>query len=396
MHLVFLTCFFLYFYQCTALFHPVFEQLHIHRDRFVIPILSIAALSSILLFLQTRNKRRAIRELLHTVVAWVPWLIYLGFRWDPEDLYSSRKLFLMVITQFGSVLMICLAFYNDQERFTRYFYLCTVGMVTLFLVYFFVNHGRYDMYISGYEMRLTTENVNPIWLGRSFGIGALCLMVWGRFAYCMKIGLCVPFFVGIYLTGSRGPAISVFIMFGLHYLWTQSRYKNSAERIFLSCLFLIPCLFAAGLSFSDSFQEYFTRGKNQDINQASSGRYDALIVSWKELVSAPAFCVGLGKFGNPGKANISYKDKKDIKSDSMIIKAQADYPNNIVLEVLAELGLIGFILFVLLLRPGRWMFGLSNKFVFAFLLCLLFAMTSGDFYGNACMFIFCQVAWLNR
>jgi hypothetical protein len=388
MYIVFFTCIFFFVYEFGVLFLPILAFLHIPGGFLSMPTLGIAALCSIGFYFQTENKNQLFRGLLYAAIAWVPWLIYLAFRCDFNDPYSSKKLSLMVFAQFGSILMICCAFYKDQERFTRYFYVCTIGMITILLIYFFLNHAVDPIHSTQKAVRLTTENINPIMLSRTFAIGALSFLLWGRPTYWVKVSLCIPFFVGMYLTGSRGPVISLLILFVVHYLWTQSQYKLFALRLFLSCLLLILTLFTVGASFYESIDKYFSRGHRQGMYQGS-GRYDAAIVTWKEFVSAPVFGVGLGRYGKPGKQTTLISGKSNIDR-------YRSYPHNILYEVLAELGIFGAILFILLLRPGAWIFDFSNKFIFLFLLCFLFAMTSGDFFDNAGMFIFGYIARLNR
>lgn len=350
------------------------------------PILGIASLCSIQFIVQTENKNQLFRGLFYTAVSWAPWLIYLAFRCDFNDPYSSKKLSLMVFSQFGTILMICCAFYKDQERFTKYFYFCTIGLITILLIYFFLNHNISPIHSSQQRVRLTTEGINPIMLARTFAIGAIVLMLLERPSYWVKVSLCIPFFVGMYLTASRGPVLSLAIVLGCHYLWARSYKKWFVIRFFLSCLLLFVTLWTAGEFFRDPIDNYFSGGSRQGMYRGS-GRYDAAISTWNEFVSAPIFGVGLGRYGKRGT-------QVSLMSDKSKISRYRIYPHNILYEVFAELGLVGAILFIFLLRPGTWMFDFSNKFVYLFFLCFLFAMTSGDFFDNTGVFIFGYIARL--
>jgi O-antigen ligase len=294
----------------------------------------------------------------------------------------------MSIGQFGTILMICCAFYKDKEKFVKYFYICTIAMISIVLVYFFFNHSVYSIQGVKIKGRLGTEGVNPIEMSRMFAIGALSLMLWGRFSYWIKVVLCIPFFIGMILTGSRGPVISVSIVLACHYLWTQSQHRLIAIRLFLSCVLLIIALWTVGAYFQDPIDKYFTRGHRQGMYQGS-GRYSAALVTWKEFVSEPFWGVGLGKYGKPGT---QASPTIDLSNKPI----NRDYPHNILYEVAAELGIVGIILFIFLLRPGAWVFDFSNKFIYLFFLCFLFAMTSGDFFDNAGVFTFAYIARLNR
>jgi O-antigen ligase len=392
--ILFLTSFFSYFYQCLALFEQGLRFLNIHSDVLAILAMCIATLCSVYLFFKTEDKGKVLRSLFYTVLVWLPWLIYLVFRWDSNYTYSSRKLFLMVFAQFGSVLVVCFAYHYDREKFTKYFYGCTMGLLTILLIYFFFNHLDYvvvhKVNTSDIGARYSIIGTNSILLARSFAIGGLCIMVWGSFPYWIRIALCVPFVIGIYMTGSRGPAISFMIMFACHALWYQGIHKNTVIRVFVGSLLLAGVAAAVFTYQKDALEKYLTRGRQHETVLKASGRYDAFIASWKSFAANPIFGVGLGKFGNPRRAKNNQQDA------NLIIKAALSYPHNILCEVLAELGLVGALLFIILLRPGGWMLNLSNKFVYLFMLCFLFSMTSGDFYGNASVFIFYYIARFNR
>jgi O-antigen ligase len=391
MFFIFFTCIFFFFYNFGALFQPVYLALHIPPGFSSAPTLGIAALCSMVFFFRNENISQVMRAMLYTVLAWAPWLIYLAFRCDFDDPYSSKKLILMIFAQFGSIVMICFAFHRDREKFARYFYVSSMGMITILLIYFFMNHDVITRYSTRVVERFTTENINPIGLARSFAIGAVVLMVWGRFPYWIKAGLCLPFLVGIYLTGSRGPMLSALIIIVCHYFWSQTNFKFVAVRLFLSCILLGIALWAANVYFQDPIDKYLSRGNSQGMYKGS-GRYAAFIETRKEFLSAPFLGVGLGKFGKSG-SNIISAERKSYRSYGDINRS---YPHNILYEVLAELGIVGAILFVMLLKPGTWMFDFSNKFIFLFLLCFLFALTSGDFFTNGGVFIFGYIARFNR
>jgi O-antigen ligase len=103
--------------------------------------------------------------------------------------------------------------------------------------------------------------------------------------------------------------------------------------------------------------------------------------AFQEFLSAPVFGVGLGQFGRADLA-IAYQSNF------------GSYPHNIVLEILSSTGIVGMILFVMVLRPGRWMLHITTPYSILFLLSGLFAMTSGDVVANSGVIIFGVLARL--
>ncbi len=383
MYLIFFILFFTFFYNIGAFLQPVWQLLHIPNGFYSVPTLGIAGLCSIIIFFQTEDKMQVLSRLYRLLLVWIPWILYLAFRCNYNDPYSVKKLMLMAIAQFGSLAAICLAFYKNQEKFSKYFFVCTMAMTTFLLAYFFVDHGIYS---NDMRDRLTTQGINPIMLSRTFSIGAVTLILWARAPYFIKFMICIPFFVGMYLTGSRGPILSLSIILACHYLWLQKRYAFPSIRIIFIGSLVITSGYIVEANFHDSIEHYFTRGSTKGMYEGS-GRESALFISWKEFVSAPLTGVGLGMYE---------KTNKRTYYDELGKRTFRHYPHNIIFEVMAELGIVGALLFMLILKPGGWMFDFSNKFTLLFLLSLIFALTSGDFFDNAGVFIFGCIAWLNN
>lgn len=116
-----------------------------------------------------------------------------------------------------------------------------------------------------------------------------------------------------------------------------------------------------------------------------SGRLQGVMTALEEFSFAPMLGRGLGKYGT-----VAGIERKYITPQKVV----AVYPHNVPVEILAELGLIGFVLFLIALRPGKWMFDLSNRYVYFFFLSFLFSLTSGDMTANSGLFIFSLISKL--
>jgi O-antigen ligase len=389
MHFIFLFFIFFYFYQVGALLQPLILLLHIPNGFYSVPTMSVSALCALMLYFRAYNKKYVTRQLLDIVAIWSPWLIYLAFRCDFNDSYSVKKITLMSFAHFTTIFMICIAFFSDHEKFTKYFFWCTAFMVTIILCAFFVNPSISAEHSTSLYRRFTVGNINPISLSRTFAIGALTLQLWGRGPCWIKIIVCSPFVIGMLLTGSRGPIISLSAVLALYYLYTQKSHTWFALRFYFICTFVLISMWTVEANFEDTIDHFFNRGGSSKGMYVDSGRYQALIETFKEFTSEPVFGVGLAKYGKSDKHIIVVNEKSNGELKRL-------YPHNIFYEVLAELGIIGFVLFLLLFRPGKWMIDFSNKFIFLFLLCFSFSMTSGDFFDNIGVFIFGYIARFNK
>jgi hypothetical protein len=148
---------------------------------------------------------------------------------------------------------------------------------------------------------------------------------------------------------------------------------------------ITPILVLAINNYKKPIDMYLTRGTTKSA-LIESGRWPAVKKVLSDLPNAPFIGVGLGKFGkNENAGQVSY----GIDGKKKYIRL---YPHNVFLEVLAELGLLGMIFFIISFKPGAWIFNTSGDFTYILLLCFLFSLSSGDLTGNPGLFIFSYIA----
>lgn len=366
-----------YYLSISGPLGPLFDLLGVPvgNRTFVVEGMMLIVCSAI--FAISRSKAMIARQLFRLSLAWVPFILFMIFRCDFGDPYSLKKLGLMIVAQFMTLIFVCVAYVNDPDRFDMHFYPWTIVIASLLFVYLLANPSKFE-YVGVVE-RLSLETINPIWLARSFATGALCLLLLGKGPKWLIYAGCGLFIPGIILTGSRGPLLSLLLTVALFWIWRGLKSRSALiTGIVLICV-ILPVAVIVLDQYQPTLDRYFQRGSKKTMF-VQSGRFDGVTIALREFSSAPLLGRGLGKYGEVEGIRIKSFTNKQV--------VQAVYPHNVPAEVLAELGLCGFALFLIALRPGKWMSNLSNRYVFLFVLSLLFSLSSGDITGNSGLFIF--------
>jgi O-antigen ligase len=129
-------------------------------------------------------------------------------------------------------------------------------------------------------------------------------------------------------------------------------------------------------------KDYITRDTDKSAFD-ESGRSALFSRAWNEYVDSPIVGQGMGNFAREG-----------VSSGILTKRETGNYPHNIILEVMCELGSIGLILFVIALRPGRHFWRIGNIYQILFIVYLIFSMTSGNIAANAGVMVFGALARL--
>jgi O-antigen ligase len=191
---------------------------------------------------------------------------------------------------------------------------------------------------------------------------------------------------GIIPTGSRGPLISLIVTLSM---WFMIQSKKSGFRVLATIASGAALTISMLLFFGDRLDTvvntYFSRGQSVGLLE-ESGRPQLFNRAMLDFYSSPVVGVGLGAFGASSTRNSQGYSGK--------LSKQGSYPHNIVMELLSELGVIGLILFAIVLRPGKWLLGIRNPYFYLFLLMFLFSMSSGDINANVGVIIFGTLARL--
>lgn len=306
---------------------------------------------------------RHIEIIVNLLKPWVLFCIYLFINYffyshfGINQAYSLKKITLFVlkgiVPAFFISIWLLLSKKNTIERVER----AIVGY-SIIQVYFLLKY-----YLSGNDFRrLTIFGLNPIWLARELGLGTLASfsIFKGKIGKILVMSILI---FGIFLTRSRGPllalAMTLLVLYSIK-LFSSKKYKQLAPIIVIITIFLAIIILDVGMV------EYFTRGESSFLMEKNvRSRINLYIAAWNDFIESPIMGKGIGNYCHQGH----------------------NYPHNIFLELLAETGLIGFILFIIALKPKNMLY-FNNTFSLYMLFALLTTMFSGDLEKNSYLVLF--------
>lgn len=366
------------FMATAGLLDPVFTALGVSRG-LRSPFIALCLLLATALMAKTRHMEAMVRDLAVTGTMWGAWLVYLAIRCDFDDPYSRLIFAKIVVLQFVGVCALTIVYMSDPRSFDRVF---PIGVVLLGLALLLQAWLDPQVFVyATFIERMTVQDANPIWLARSYGFAAVCLMFITRVPLILRIAGSIGFLAAMVPTGSRAPLLAVGIcvlIFACRML--RGRGVLPAVAAVLAAVPVVYIIF--GDEVARGVGAYLSRGTGMSSLE-ESGRPMLFMRAIGEFISAPMFGVGLGQFG---------RASTNVGSNLL----QGGYPHNLVLEILSGLGLVGFALFVGVLRLGRWILAPRTVYDYLFILAFIYAMSSGDLSGNNGVFLFAALARLGR
>jgi hypothetical protein len=375
----------MFYLNSGVLLAPLFEALNIQTG-IRTPVASVALILIAAATLSGRNIRGASQQIFGALALWLPWILYLFLRCDFDDPYALKKFALIVSMQFTTVITLIVFCQTQREKFVKNFFYVTIVFATAFAVFMMLNPAifLYDNRIA----RLTIEGMNPIWLARAFAIAAICLLTWKGRHKQLRLLAAVAFGVAILPTGSRGPLISLLAVSAAYWVFARSGLYAVIGRVGIVLFGGFILAAAAWPILKDPVNAYFQRDSSRSV-YSESGRKFMFNQALQDISRSPVLGVGLGQFARDRSGTsvniLGGKNWKDAES-------LRRYPHNIVLEILSETGIVGLMLVLVALRPGRWLVT-NQTFTYLFYLSALFSMTSGDLPANTSFFVFAGLAW---
>ncbi len=217
--------------------------------------------------------------------------------------------------------------------------------------------------------RIRFFGLNPIWVAREAGLSLIAsLNVLKK--PVLKYLLVAIFIFSIVLSGSRAPLLGLIMILLFKYskvLFRNKKYWLLTPHVIIMLLFLFAGLLNLGLD------DYITRGGATVWEERNiQSRISLYTTAWDDFVKNPVLGKGVG----------SYK------------YSVHTYPHNIILELLAETGLIGLILFVFAMYPlfypviSKKRFNCKGVFFWYALFALITAFFSGDLEKNSYLIVF--------
>lgn len=313
--------------------------------------------------------------------------IYSSILWSRAPSYGITKLSYLTVT-------LAIGYFIRQRivkqidlfcKIFAFYFICSI-------VYYSFNYGfnNIDLINKFYRFRFTDE-ANPISIAFYLGFGILNILYIIKF---IKISLVFKSliyiilllsFVLLFLTGSKGPLLSLFFSLMIPYL-ISNRFK-----VIFSVLIVGFILFI--FSFNFIYSDLFFSG---DITDFISRRF----ISDEETqsISSRMSYISLGL--------ITYRDSNYFNlifgfgaGDYGYLVTNSDirmYPHNIFLEILYEFGLVGLGIFIFILvkifqfnwRYSKLITLNLNYIVVLFYYALFVSLTTGDISDNFLLFMF--------
>ena len=312
------------------------------------------------------------------IAALVPFIVLIlfigsSYFWVPAPtLYSDRKIADLF---YNSALVITIAVGLQRRQLRSTFWLALISSLG-----FFALLGLITMPTSmanDAQGRLAVLGGGPNIFGRNMGILlAICTYFAVRYAgfRLPLIALAGAASIGLIASGSRGALLATLIAMAILLLFDpQCRRFAATHPLLVMALSFVGAGVLLVSDLSAVIEVGTTRFLDQTIEtQYTSGRDILLTWAWHFWLEAPLFGNGLGSF---------------------VLITPLEYPHNIVMEFLAETGVVGFALFIIFYGFGffgvSWSGGEEKILVLSLIAMLtIAAMISGDFIDARILFLF--------
>jgi O-antigen ligase len=291
---------------------------------------------------------------------WVPWLVWLAISsgFDGIGLWKFEMYVARVAIPCLTILTLYCA---DPRRFERCFLPTLVALTLVLLpVMFFFDFGE-----KSFE--------SNIWLSRLLGIVIIYIVLRRRSGQrsTLDYPLIAALGLAMVLIGSRGPVLSLLVVWGLLHVMTVSR-----RPIATVASALLLGVAALALANSPGFQrgaaQFLSHGEASSLSEIQNDRSPVYAPTLALVAERPLSGVGLGQWSRV------FYDRYGLYDDGSY-----KYPHNFLLEILSELGVPGLLFWLLLFVPLRSLLRDPRGYAWFVLLGLLYAGTSSDITQNA-------------
>jgi O-antigen ligase len=246
------------------------------------------------------------------------------------------------------------------------------------------------------ERVIVDDKEHPSWLARQIGVGVVCLLISalsvtkrGIIRPVLSVGVAIPLLYALTLTGSRGPLLGIgFAILGVLLLTSLDvkRRLQIAWRLGIMCLILFIVAFYSPIELPHyaSFERVDLFISTIGVNESDVGRIQRFETAIDGFAGSYGVGIGTGSFA------------------TLYGVTGREYPHNVLLEAMAEQGVVGLLAVAALLSMtlvkfvklnrvpnlhsgwlmGAWLFGVLN------------ALVAGDMPANDLLWITGGFAWL--
>jgi O-Antigen ligase len=310
--------------------YGIFSSKNIYLNNLRNILFLILLILIIIKLFTTKNKLIIVNKIMFYFFVF---LVYIIVSWGwitPATEYGGQKLqevLASIILAFMPVLLL-----HDYIEVKKY-YKCLLAMnlIILTMTVFVNDFSSYSM-----DTRLTMNGINPIWIARFVGeiIILLLFLIDKKRMLLFKYVLIGLLTIVILLTGSKGPLLSLIIAILLVNIMCLKKYiyLHDVLKGYFKLLLLLLSIFlfvkevVLKLISLDYLKERFII-ENSEASYGNYSRAHLFKMAFEYFVNHPLFGNGIGSFGYLYSGH-------DIR----------EYPHNVILEVMSELGILGLIL----------------------------------------------------
>ncbi len=354
-------------------------------------LLALTVMGLTFILYLSSDKQEEIKEKLWFVSKfWIPFLLYIIIRSElhPVGLFKLAG-FLMKV--FFPSLIVTVLWVNNSSLFERHL----IGV----LLFINILAAIGTPFLPEDEEQLYDIS---IWLSRGIGISVFFLVC--NIQLNWKIIIVLPvaialFGIQIYI-GSRGPVASLLAVIIAYYMLQYKRRIISIPVVLYFLTFIIIASLTVPF-LREKISGFLTHDhRNQmQVEDFAEDRIISYRIFDEVMKDNPIFGAGFGNW-SVGVAGVVIS--KNAHSRFNVKKLWAKmfswdyyyYPHNLLLEIIAELGFFGLLLFIFIFYPVKHLFDFFNIYNYAALLGLLYAMTSDDITGCVTLTLFSTLSLL--
>lgn len=287
---------------------------------------------------------------------------FLSMTYSPNQSNASKKLLLMLnIIPFG---IMGYLIYDDNNNLDKFLKLLLILFVPLIFISIIIRPFDATQTYS-----FSFSRWSHVLFSRFIG-AAFILSLFSKLNYKYKAIILSILLLGLLYSGARGPLL--FILLLLVYYIIRNYKNNNTIKILFLIFFVIAIFFFFFINFSNKrilellMINNFLKSDGVVVRIASWG------IAIKMFLDNYIFGAGLGGFDT------------NLYSE---LGAQLHYPHNIILEVLSELGIFGFILFsIIMIFTLHKLKSYPKEIFILFLFSFYLALFSKDLSSNPFLF----------
>jgi O-antigen ligase len=261
---------------------------------------------------------------------------------------------------------------NEMSLIENFILFSCIATSVVVLFNLFTSGGLTSLQ-SDWFNRQSIGDMNPIWLSRFLGIGLLVLQA-PRFEKkpAMVIFFSLILVITALLTGSKTvlyftiPVIVIYRLF-------NSKLNN---KMLLNIMVLIGIICIVSMFFNSINSAAWAN--RFSLESGTVGMREVMLqTTLNAFLASDSFSMLFGHGGGTIGNSMGYGYVRE-------------YPHNLLIEILYELGIIGIVTLMVQFLFAAILFfkGLKNWVFFAYVLHVLFSLTSGDLVSNNLIFIF--------